>query len=126
MQKLKFARIWLVIGYIGVSLAIFASLVPPPEFLEEHFFLQDKLLHFGTYAILMGWFTQVFESKNYIFIGIGFISLGVILEIMQRFTFYRTMDMGDIVANCGGVFISWFIAKTFNQSLFAIIEEKFF
>ncbi len=126
MQKLKFAKIWLVIGYIGVSLAIFASLIPPPDFLEEHFLYQDKLLHMGTYAILMGWFTQIYESKNYFIIGIGFILLGVFLEVMQNFTYYRTMDLGDILANCVGVFLSWFIAKLINQSLFVIIEEKFF
>ncbi|MGJ8591108.1 MAG: VanZ family protein [Aquaticitalea sp.] len=68
----------------------------------------DKLYHFGAYALFAFVWYHFFEktqSKYKILFSAGIaLTYGIIVEVLQgTFTTYRTEDIGDVYANSAGV-----------------------
>lgn len=114
---------------------IFLSLAPPPSpsNLEDGFFsflIQlpyiDKVEHVFAYFILMGWFAQIDhvprQRMNYL---IGFILLGILLEILQGLSGIRTADWRDELANSFGVLLAWQLTRKDLADFLLHFEHRF-
>ncbi len=82
---------------------IWLSLTPSPPSLD--FEQSDKLGHFGAYAVVMLWFSQLYGKVARMFYALGFIAMGVGLEFLQGETGFRTYDAFDMYANGLGVLL---------------------
>lgn len=121
--RLRFHGLWLAVG-IGLIVAIvYLSLTPAPIDLDLGA-NSDKLGHFMAYGSLMYWFCMLYPpSRRQLALAAGFCALGVGLEFLQGTTAYRSFDPADMAANCAGVAIGWFIARTPMKSALAWIEQ---
>ena len=94
-------------GWAWAAAIVWLSLTPsPPQIDIEH---GDKLGHFGSYALLMFWFAQLYRVR--IFYAIGFVAMGVALELLQGQLGYRSADVLDMGANALGVLLGWAAAS---------------
>ena len=128
-STLCFKKLWLAIGWSLVGFVIFLSLASPPSSSNlENTFLNfliklpyiDKVGHLIAYFILMGWFAQIYQTpRQRISYLVGFILLGILLEILQGLGGIRTADWTDELANSFGVLLAWQVTKKhFNEILF--------
>ncbi len=123
MTPLKLRRVWTFIGYGLVGLVVVLSLspaLPPPEYPW-----QDKFYHLLAYGVLMLWFAQLHPPSRYRWLAIGFIALGVLLEVLQSLSGYRTGDIGDVIANSLGTVLSWGLAARGMNTLLRQFEKVF-
>lgn len=122
---LRFFNLWLSIGWLLVLLACYFSLTAnPPEFNIEFEYL-DKLEHFLAYFILMFWFAQLYKiSRVRLFYVFFFVSMGVILEILQDLGGIRFFEYSDMLANTSGVVLAWLITKTRLNNLLLSFEKN--
>jgi VanZ family protein len=119
MRPLRFTRFWQTVGFLGVCLVVYQSLIPAPEPIVQ-FPGVDKFLHFSTYAGIMLWFGFIYppNDENYLGIGAGLIALGITLEFIQRVIGYRSFDYFDMLSNALGVMLGWLLARTrFSKAL---------
>lgn len=121
---LKHKNIWHSIGWLITLVIIILSLIPDPLEMTP-FSASDKLMHTLAYGVSMLWFGLCFKGKKVIVIGAGLILLGIVLEVIQGQTGYRTMSFYDIVANCTGVFIGLVLSFSPLSRSLQYIEQRF-
>jgi len=124
VRGLKFLRIWLILGFLLTGIIIFFSLFPsqPNTTVFSH---SDKILHIFAYGLLMYYFGCIYlPGPAYVKLGMGFILLGFLLELIQGLIGYRTMEYWDMLANFTGVLIGWLLSKTRLSSLLVYIENR--
>ena len=111
-MRLRYHRIWLALGGLGIGIVILLSLMPnPPSPLT--FDQSDKLSHFLAYGLLMLWFCQLYtESAWRGGLALTFVALGVGLEFLQGLTPHRSYEVLDMAANTSGVLSGWLLATT--------------
>ena len=122
---LRFFNLWLSIGWLMVLLVCYFSLMSdPPEFNIEFEYL-DKLEHFFSYFILMAWFAQLYKTfQTRLFYVLFFVSMGVILEVLQGLGGVRFFEYGDMLANTLGAVLAWFLTKTRLNNVLLSFEDK--
>ena len=115
--KLNLKPLWLLIGYALIAFVVVQSLTPSPVDMGVQFW--DKSLHTVGYFILMGWFMQIYHSKNAkLFWGLFFIIMGIGLEFLQDLGGVRYYEVNDMFANGLGVVIAWLLSYTiFSKTL---------
>ena len=116
------AWFWLGIGFalFGTALALVPnppSLVPSSSLFEwlrnQHevlriMFADDKIDHIVGFALLMGWFCQLYESgPERVRVMVALLAQAACIEIMQSFTTWRTAEFGDWVAGAVGIGLGW-------------------
>lgn len=101
-------------GWGWAAAIVWLSLTPaPPEVDIAH---SDKLGHFAGYGLLMFWFAQLYqERKSRIAYALGFVAMGVGLELLQGQLGYRTYEVFDMYANALGVLLGWAAALVFPK-----------
>jgi len=98
-DELRLARYWFAMAYMLLLVLGVLSLIPVPDIGGS-----DKVAHFVSYAALSAWFSLIVEQRNTLWrILIGLISYGLLLELLQSLTSYRSGDIADAVANGLGV-----------------------
>ena len=117
---LRFLRFWQVVGVMLIIAAFVASLGPYPIHSSIHNL--DKLFHATTYAGLAFWFMQLSIRRRHIWVAVGFVAMGILIEILQSFTRTRTPDIYDALANTVGVAIGWGIARTPAGRLLEMVD----
>ena len=124
MRQLRFLTLWLTLGWVLVGLVVYFSLIPsPPEPLS--FPAGDKLIHLSIYAGMMLWFGFIyFPGRAYRNLGVAFIMMGLILELIQGLTDYRSMEYLDMLANSIGISIGWLLARTRLASTLTQLESR--
>jgi VanZ family protein len=90
---------------IGV---VVGSLIPGRSI--EFVTVNDKLLHGGTYGVLMMWFAGLYRRGLYVFIAAGLFALGVALDLLQGLTRTRSFDWYDVAADLAGVLVGCALA----------------
>jgi hypothetical protein len=72
----------------------------------------------------MFWFIQIYD-RGRIRLGLaaGFIALGIVLELLQGATGYRTFDLRDMAANIAGVALGWMSGPPRTRNLLLRIEN---
>jgi VanZ family protein len=124
LEKLRFARFWIAIGFLLIGLVVYASLMRNPPDLT-HVQGSDKVEHAAAYFVLTFWFSQIY-AKNRVrwTIGITFIFLGVAMEYLQRMTGYRTFEYADMAADAVGVLCALLAAQTPLVRGLAVVEKR--
>jgi glycopeptide antibiotics resistance protein len=112
MHPFRFAKFWLTVGWLLVALVVFLSLWPePPQPLD--FAQSDKFAHVIAYIVLMLWFANIYPLRpHHLRLSVGFLAMGISLELLQGLSAHRTFSYIDIVANGFGILIGLALAKT--------------
>lgn len=107
-----------------VLAVLYLSLTPAPPEINIEFEYIDKVEHFLAYFILMFWFAQLYKtSRVRLFYVFFFVSMGVILEILQGLGGIRFFEYSDMLANTSGVVLAWLITKTRLNNLLLSFEK---
>ena len=121
---LRYFNLWLGLGWLLVVLVCYLSLTSNPPGLNIKFQYMDKVGHFFSYFILMGWFAQLYKTFNArLFYVLFFILLGILLEVLQGLGGVRFFEYSDMVANTLGVVVTWAISKRYLNNLFLSFEK---
>jgi len=111
-------------GWGMVMTIIILSLIPPqlthmPA--VEHI---DKVGHFIAYFSLMAWFAQIYHtSQQRFYCVLGFVLLGLGLEILQGLTSTREASWLDLLTNIIGIALAWQITRKHSYIL-VILEQQ--
>ena len=115
-------RAWLAVGWFGIALLIYLSLMPNPP--EIDIVQGDKLEHIAAYGTLMFWFAQVpIMRDRRLITALVLFGLGVVLEFVQGATGYRTFSYGDMAADAIGVALGGLLALRFFPNLLTIAQR---
>ena len=106
---LRYARVWLVMGWLLVVGVTIASLVPvhslPPVDVS------DKFEHTLAYAALTLWFAGIYPRSRYLRVVMGLFVLGVAIEFAQgAMNLGRQRDYHDVIANSSGIALGVVVA----------------
>ena len=114
--------VWRTVGFGLIALVIWLSLTPQPiEIPVEN---GDKLGHVAAYATLMFWFAQLdTRHRMRLAYAIGFVMLGVALELAQRLTDYRTFEVADMGADAVGVLFAWVASPPRGPDVIGFVER---
>ncbi|MCW8826279.1 MAG: VanZ family protein [Gammaproteobacteria bacterium] len=123
-SRLKYRAEWIYVGWSLVALVIYLSVTSTPPQLDIEFKYLDKLEHLFAYAVLMGWFGQLYHTqKSRIGYLLGFIAMGIGLEIIQGVGGVRYFEYGDIAANSIGAAIGWGMSRGRGADLLKLFEH---
>lgn len=122
--RLHYHRLWLGVGCLLIGTVIVLSLIPDPVTIPV-FDVSDKFEHLFAYAVLMGWFGQLYRRPmlrlGYAF---SFVLLGVVLEFAQRMEGTRSFEIADMVADGCGVALAWLILRWRGDRLLLWFERR--
>ena len=98
---------WSVVFFVSCL-----SLVDITKTVDTTLLSFDKVLHLGVYSF-MNVLLLVAYNKNFSvwFLSITLFVYGILIEIIQSQTGYRTAELGDILANFFGILIGVLIFK---------------
>jgi VanZ family protein len=99
----RYPWVWVGLGWTLVAAVCAGSLVPGAMLRAMSF--SDKLLHAGSYFVLMVWFAGLYRRSFHGLIALVLFALGVALDLLQGMLPYRSFDVRDIAANAGGVLV---------------------
>jgi VanZ family protein len=121
-MNLKFKNTWIFIGLLQVLLVIYLCLRPTPNItpLIAHL---DKLFHFSAYLLLTFFQLQIYEIKYSRTIFMTLLIQGILIEILQFFTGYRSFEFWDIFANASGSLYAILFCAGFNLRPLERIEK---
>lgn len=103
LLALRHPRLWLVMGWLLVVLAVTAS-VMPLQHLPIRPGVSDKVEHAAVYALLALWFAGIYPRSRYVVIGIGLFLMGIVIEWAQgAMNLGRQSDLKDVAANSLGI-----------------------
>jgi VanZ family protein len=123
-RELRYFRWWLALGWLIVAAVIFLSLLSKVP-IQIPLQFSDKIGHFIAYAILMGWFVQLFQSRGVLLLhALLLIGLGIGLEFAQEYR-SRHFEVADMVANTVGVLFGLLLFFTPLRTLLLRFEGRF-
>ena len=123
-DHLRHGWLWFGLGMVMVALVVVGSLTSLSN--AGGVMLHDKVLHMGAYAALMSWFAQLFRhERTRLLLALGFIVLGIAMEVLQGLVPSRRSDLLDIVANTSGVVLAWALSYTRIGEILPAIERFF-
>ncbi|MBK8015379.1 MAG: VanZ family protein [Betaproteobacteria bacterium] len=109
MTRGSHRSLWLAVGWFGVAVVVYFTLIPDPPQLDMED--GDKVQHLVAYACLMAWFAQArAPGAHRRTTGLLLVAMGILLEFAQGLTGYRFMSLADMAANTAGVALGWFAA----------------
>lgn len=118
----RLSRIWLYCGWLMIGAVFVLSLIPGPPMLDVT--QGDKLQHLAGYGVLMYWFAQLYRSFRTRLVWVaGLIAMGVVLELLQGMTSWRSYELYDMAANATGVLLGWLLAPPRGLDLYRLVER---
>ncbi|MDQ7015636.1 MAG: VanZ family protein [Gammaproteobacteria bacterium] len=124
MQKadLKWFKVWLWVGFALIALIIGLSLTSKPIHIGFH--MGDKVAHGLGYAVVMGWFLQLYPGRvARALLALAFVAMGASLEFLQGLNPMRYFDWWDMLANAVGVILAWLSGFTVLGQLLLRFER---
>ena len=123
-KSLRWTPLWLLLGICLVITVIYLSLTAKPP-VVMNFEFSDKVGHFLAYAVLMGWFGQIFTGRlPLILFALGFVLMGVSLEFVQGMGRHRHFEYADMVANMIGVILGLLLTITVFKGSLRWVEQR--
>ncbi len=110
-KTLCFRPLWLLCGWAMLVVAVWLSLIgaPPQVVGIPH---ADKLKHLLAYAVLMGWFGQIYTARGaqrgWL---IGLVLMGIMLEFLQGWGGVRFFEYADMLANTLGALLGYWLTR---------------
>ncbi|HUF74468.1 MAG TPA: VanZ family protein [Gammaproteobacteria bacterium] len=123
MLPLRYPWLWWAFGWLLVAGVIFGSLLPGdwvPAFSPS-----DKLLHAGSYLILMLWFAGLYPRERHFVIAVLLFALGFVLDFAQGMAPYRDFDWRDVAANAGGILVGLLLSRYVFEGWCRRVEQLF-
>jgi hypothetical protein len=108
MLPLRYPWFWLAVGWALAAGVSVGSLIPGDMVASVSTY--DKLVHAGSYFILMIWFAGAYEARRHVFIALLLVAAGTGLDLVQNLTATRTFSVFDVFANCVGVAVGLVLA----------------
>ena len=122
----QYRPLWLLIGWLWIVAIWYLSLAADLLSLDLGVSFTDKILHAGSYGLLMAWFLQLYHRRDSrITCMIAFIGMGVLLEYLQGMTSYRKYEVADMLANMTGVLLAWFFVRGKVSNILLQFEQYF-
>jgi VanZ family protein len=119
-----YRKTWLAAGWLLIFLIAYVSLIPSPPS-PMRFLHADKLEHLITYALLMGWFCQIYATRwQRLWLALACIAYGGIIELLQGWSGYRSADWMDLLADSLGVALGWLLSTTSLQHLLTRLDAR--
>ena len=109
MLKLRFPWLWWALGSLLVAGVVGGSLIPG-EYVPG-FLARDKLVHAGSYGLLMLWFAGLYRRERHLIIALALFALGFGLDVAQSGTATRSFDLLDVAADAGGIIAAFVLAR---------------
>jgi VanZ family protein len=126
---LRYHRRWQIAGILVLLGVLLGTLIPAfwlwPDVSRVAFFAFDKWLHGITFAFLAVWFSGQYSRQQYLAIGAGLFSFGILIELCQRMVSYRTAELMDLAADTVGIAIGLGIALAGVGGWSLRFEERF-
>ena len=111
MLQLRFPKLWTSLASLLTFGVIIGSLLPGEVVAAIH--VRDKILHAGSYFVLMVAFAGLYRRGLYPIVAAGLVALGLSLDLLQRLTETRSFDWKDVAMNCTGIAVglvlSWWL-----------------
>ena len=111
MLPLRFPKLWTALAWLLTAGVIVGSLLPGGVVAEIP--VRDKLLHAGSYFVLMVSFAGFYRRGLYPIVAGVLLVLGLSLDLLQILTESRSFDWYDVAMNCAGVVtglaLSWYL-----------------
>ena len=101
MLPLRFPKLWTAVAWLLTAGVIVGSLLPGDVVAAIH--VRDKVLHAGSYFILMVSFAGFYRRGLYPIVAVVLLALGVSLDLLQLLTETRSFDWNDIAMNTAGI-----------------------
>ena len=122
MKELKLQKIWLLIGlcYIVAIFYLCLRKTAPSIPVIPHL---DKVLHFSAYYCLMSYFSLLLKASSYKKIFVLFVFMGILIELLQLMTGYRSFELLDILANTAGLVAGLFTFGRYLPNTLNWVEE---
>jgi VanZ family protein len=100
---LRYARVWLIAGWVLVLVAIVLNIVPGEELPQVPSGF-DKVEHVLGYAGLTTWFTGIYPRSRYLVVAMALFGMGIAIEWLQgEMNLGRARDYHDVIANVVGI-----------------------
>ncbi|HUL81669.1 MAG TPA: VanZ family protein [Gammaproteobacteria bacterium] len=124
MLPLRYPRFWLALGWLLVAGVILGSLLPGPVIQEITPALNDKLMHFTAYFVLMVWFAGLYPHAKHVRVGLALLALGAALDILQGVaTRTRSFELLDIAADGVGILAALLLSAWFLEGWCLRVER---
>ena len=119
-----YRKTWLAAGWLLILLIGYLSLTPSPPtpLVFPH---ADKLEHLVAYALLMGWFCQIYSARRQrIYLALACIAYGGIIELLQGWGGHRYAEWADLLADSLGVALGWLLNTTSLQYFLTRLDAR--
>ena len=111
LTDLRFARFWLVCGWLSVAAALVVCLLPPRMVAVAN--VNDKVEHTAGFVLLTLWFCGIYPRSKYWRIVLCYLLFGVLIELLQGAMHVgRNADIHDVYADTTGVVLGVVLALT--------------
>jgi len=123
-NNLRLRPLWLLCGWAMLALVVWLSLTgDPPEVVDFPFV--DKVEHLLAYAILMGWFGQIYavtrSQRGWL---IGLALMGIAIEYLQGWSGVRFFDPADMLANTLGALLGYWLTRGPLEGVLARVDSR--
>lgn len=114
MLPLRYATRWRLAG-IALLSAVFLSALLPAFWLRASGALRmlldfDKVAHGAAFALLAVWFSGQYAPRSWWRIALGLCAFGILIELCQRMTTYRSAEWFDLYADVAGIAVGLLLA----------------
>jgi VanZ family protein len=120
-QPLRYFSLWLTIAWLLVAVVLYSSLTSSP-IQTPNIEYGDKIGHFFAYFTLVFWFCQLYKNRSHILLFVLFVTMGVVIELIQGQTSYRTFEVADMLANSLGAVMGWLLVRFYVAEMLLTIE----
>lgn len=108
--ELQLRKLWLSVGYLLVLNILILSLVPLDTAPTLTVPYSDKAAHALVFMLLMLWFSGLMPPRLYPRLFVALLAYGALIEFLQQFTPYRSLEFLDVVADAVGLLFGWGLA----------------
>ncbi|MGB5344941.1 MAG: VanZ family protein [Woeseia sp.] len=114
MLPLRYATRWRLAG-IALLFAVFLCALLPAIWFRASGALRmllefDKVAHGAAFALLAVWFSGQYAPRAWWRIALGLSAFGMLIELCQRMTTYRSAEWFDLYADIAGIVIGLLLA----------------
>ncbi|MFH0869017.1 MAG: VanZ family protein [archaeon] len=96
---------WIFVIIVSIVIA-YGSLVRPEAVPGAKAAGGTEILHFASYLVLSLFYFNALKNKKAVYSASFAISYGILLEVLQYFTGYRTFSLWDISINSVGAIMA--------------------
>jgi VanZ family protein len=110
---MRHRAVWLALGCLGIALVAYLTLKSGRHHFSDSA-AEDKIEHVAAFLVPTLWFGLLYDSARWSRgVTLCVLTLAVLLEVAQREVGHNPdYDWGDIVANCAGALLGWWLLKS--------------